>query len=107
MGRIESRECGFDCLLGKRFKIVQFSTDLMKNEIFESFAVLFYIICLLVLAKKLICVLIQAACGTSQTMQEAVSIERELQLLNLKVPRHWWRISPLWRSIINPDSGLV
>ena len=79
----------------------------MKNEIFESFAVLFYIICLLVLAKKLICVLIQAACGTSQTMREAVSIERELQLLNLKVPRHWWRISPLWRSIINPDSGLV
>ena len=61
----------------------------MKNEIFESFAVLFYIICLLVLAKKLICVLIQAACGTSQTMQEAVSIERELQLLNLKVPSHW------------------
>ena len=36
MGRIESRECGFDCLLGKRFKIVKFSTDLMENEIFGS-----------------------------------------------------------------------
>ena len=88
MGRIESRECGFDCLLGNGFKIVQFSTDLVKNEVFESFTVLFYIICLLVLAKKLICVLIQAACGTSKTMQEAVSLERELQLFNLKVFRY-------------------
>ena len=40
MGRIESRECGFDCLLGKRFKIVQFSTDFMKKWniwVFRSF----------------------------------------------------------------------
>ena len=47
----------------------------------EFASVLFYIICLLVLAKKLICVLVQAACGTSNPMREAVSIGREFEII--------------------------
>ena len=36
MGRIESRECGFDCLLGKDSKLFNFWQDFEENYRFDS-----------------------------------------------------------------------
>ena len=36
MGRIESRECGFDCLLGKDSELFNFWQDFEENDRFDS-----------------------------------------------------------------------